>query len=307
MKLDILSGISEADFVENYIAKNEPAIISDLNHVKEMWHPNSLKELVGELSVQVYDSLFDLQNISTLSDYLNHEFGHDGDYRENVPYVRWYNKLKDVDYAWGDEAFQRLSQYWTMPSCLSEKKLVIPVTDESKGVNPVRDCFPYRGILVAARGARTRLHRDPFCSDAVVSQFYGKKEIAMYHPSRERELSVISSEDGSSFGGFIDVRQDDLTALSVEPDYHGYLEAGQILYIPHGWLHDVISVEDSVSITWNFVHERGALEYIDYLMDGPEGDSEFNILKHFYRQAGKEFSSSGDIVKEYNHYFSTLG
>lgn len=121
------------------------------------------------------------------------------------------------------------------------------MTGNGKSANPVTDNFPYRGILVAARGARTRMHRDPFCSDAIVAQFYGTKEAVLYHPDRTEELTAQAADD--SFGGFIDVRQDDPTMISVEPDYFGQVEPGQMIYIPHGWLHDVICLSDSISVT----------------------------------------------------------
>jgi len=91
------------------------------------------------------------------------------------------------------------------------------------------------------------MHRDPFCTDAVVCQFSGVKEAALYHPSRHSEL--LKNSDASSFGGFIDVRESDLDSLSIEPDYHGEVHPGDMIYIPHGWMHGVIVVEDSVSIT----------------------------------------------------------
>lgn len=306
-ELQVLNQISEWDFVESYVKPNIPVIIKDIDFDVDKWTPTFFKSLMGELPVQVYDTLFSLQEVSTLSNYIDTYFGtnKESDYREKVPYIRWYNKLKNVEYAWGDEAFQRMSQYWKKPSFLPERNLVIPVTSEDRSANPVNDSFPYRGILIAARGARTRLHRDPFCSDAVVSQFYGVKEIVLYHPGRADEL-LIKERDHSSFGGFIDVRKNGLHTLTAEPDYHGFINTGEIIYIPHGWLHDVLVVDDSISVTWNFIHEKGALEFIDYLMDGPEHDSEFEVLRYFYMLSGQNFNSANEIIKKYNKKFSEI-
>jgi hypothetical protein len=305
MELDVLDGINEEEFVSNYIRKNRPVVIKNIDFDASKWTPSFLKGLIGDLPTQEYDSLFDLQNLSTLNDYIDKYFGKEGRYEADVPYVRWYNQLKDVDYAWGDEAFSRVSPFWTKPNFLTGKNLVIPVTKGDEVPDPTIDQFPYRGILVAARGARTRLHTDPFCSDAVVNQFYGVKEVAMYHPSRARELSIVNKVD-NSFGGYVDVRGDNLDKLSHEPDFHGVLGPGELLYVPHGWLHDVIVVEDSVSITWNFIHEKGALEYIDYLMGDPKNDSEFQVLQYFYMKGGHAFKNASEIIKKYNNYFSQI-
>lgn len=300
--LTVLDSITEEAFVAQYLQRNEPVVVRDLQFDPQEWTPDRFKARLGDLPVQVYDALFDLQEVSTLADYLDKQFGQPGGYREKVPYVRWYNQLKAVEHAWGDEAFRRLSDRWRMPSFLPRRNMLVPAKPE---IDAVTDAFPYRGILISAKGARTRMHRDPFCSDAVVSQFHGVKEVAMYHPSRAEELTV-RKKDGTSFGGFVDVRETDLSALSVEPDYHGFLRPGEVIYIPHGWLHDVIVVEDSISVTWNFVHERGSMEFIDYLMSGSDSDTEFEVLRYFYRQCGYDFHSSRDIVRTFNQKFSEL-
>jgi hypothetical protein len=242
----------------------------------------------------VYGTLFDLEDIQTLEDYLDSWFGLEGEMEEDVPYVRWYNKLRDVEFAWGDEAFSRVAPLWSMPACLPTDNFVVPVSRAGAGTDPVCDAFPYRGLLVAARGARTRMHRDPFCSDAVVCQFYGKKEVALYHPSRVEELTKES--DGTSFGGFIDVREEAIDRFSVEPDFHGTVEPGEMVYIPHGWLHDVIAVEDSVSITWNFVHTKGAAKFAEYLNADFKVDPEFEVLQYFHRPLGKPELAASDIA-----------
>ncbi len=193
----------------------------------------SLKQSIGELTTQIYDTLFDLENVAALEEYLDEYFNQstDGAYPESVPYVRWYNQLKNVDFVWGDEAFGELSSFWTKPACVPSSDLIVPVTSE-RPQDPVTDNFPYRGILIAARGARTRLHRDPFCSDAIVAQFYGTKEALLYSP--ERTAALTKKADGSSFGGFVDVRGEDLTTILHEPDYSGLVTPGQMIYIPHG-------------------------------------------------------------------------
>lgn len=281
-------------FVTEYIATNTPAIVRGLDYSADQWQPEALRSRIGDLTALVYGTLFDLEDIQTLEDYLDTWFGLEGDMEEGVPYVRWYNQLKDVEFAWGDEAFSRVAPLWRMPVCLPTKNFVVPVSRADAGTDPVWNAFPYRGLLVAARGARTRMHRDPFCSDAVVCQFYGKKEVALYRPDRAQELTQQS--DGTSFGGFIDVRAEALDTVSVEPDFHGTVGAGEMVYIPHGWLHDVIAIEDSVSITWNFVHSKGASKFAEYLSSGYDGDPEFEVLKYFHRPLGKPELTASEIA-----------
>jgi hypothetical protein len=301
MNIPVENNISEQEFIDKYIRQNQPVIIRCENFDQEFWKPDNFTAKLGDLSVQVYDALFDLQQVSTLKDYIEKEFNHPESDRTEVPYIRWYSKLKEVDYAWSDEAFALIADHWNKPPFFPSKNLLVPLAGAEGNVDPTRDRFPYRGILVAAKGARTRLHRDPFCSDAVVQMFHGVKEVSLYHPDRSEELTKIESD--TSFGGFVDVRSDDPNRLSVKPDYHGFANSGDHIYIPHGWLHDVIVVEDSLSTTWNFIHESGAMEFIDYLVESPEDDSEFEVLKYFYQEAGHTFANSNQILKQFNQVF----
>lgn len=297
MKLDVISDISPSEFAQDYIAKNQPVVVRGIPFDAAQWTPEALTGSIGELTAQVYGSLFDLEDIQTAADYMEDYFGNnDGEYEDDIPYVRWYNKLKDVEMPWGDEAFTGVGGFWNKPNCLPDTNLLVPYTHNGKGGDPVSDHFPYRGLLLAARGARTRLHRDPFCTDAVVCQFHGVKEAVLYHPGRSAELQA--NKDSSSFGGFVDVRADDVTTPSHTPDLEGEVHPGDMIYIPHGWLHDVLVVEDSVSITWNFVHHSGSKEYQEYLEgEAHKKDSEFEVLKYFYSLAGQPDATAQDMLK----------
>ena len=293
MEFETRNELSEAEFVSDYVGRNRPVVLRGIPYDAERWTPSAVTETLGDLMVQVYNTLFDLEDITFLEDYIEAHFDAAGAADEEVPYVRWYNTLKDAEMPWCDEAFERMRTHWRKPGCVPRRGLYVPPAVHATGPDPVIDLFPYRGIMVAAKGARTRLHRDPFCSDAVVSMFHGRKEVALYHPSRTAELSA--RQDDSSFGGFIDVRGAHTEQLAVEPDYHGELLPGEMVYIPHGWLHDVIVREDSISVTWNFVHENGADEFQDYLDGRPENDSEFEILQYFFALAGHPDASPAQI------------
>ena len=290
-QLPIIDMPSVSDFVEHHIAANQPVVVRGLDVDTDRWTPEAIAADLGDLTALVYGSLFDLEDIQTLQEYLEDWFGLGDDLdlgsdEDEVPYVRWYNKLRDVEFAWGDEAFARVADRWRPPACLPRDRYVVPVGDR---VDPTVDHFPYRGLLVAARGARTRLHRDPFFSDAVVCMFHGVKDAVLYHPSRTAELTVPADEAAgdTSFGGFVDVRPDPLAPPIIEPDLQGSVGPGDMLYVPNGWLHDVVAVDDSLSITWNFVHSAGARKFESYLAGSPEADSEFEILRYCHQMAGR--------------------
>lgn len=287
------------EFVERWLAPARPVVVRGLSYDRLAWTADGLRARAGSLATLVYGSLFDLEDVATLDDYLDDWFAAGGlddgsplDAGDEVPYVRWYNRLRDVEAAWGDEALARMADTWTAPACLPRSGLLLPVG----GGDPVVDRFPYRGLLVAARGARTRLHRDPFGTDAVVAQFAGVKEAVLYEPGRAAELNL--GGDATSFGGFLDVRGDGSGQLAAEPDLAGQVHPGDLIYIPRGWLHDVLVLEDSLSVTWNFVHEAGSRELIRYLQTGAEGDSEWEILQWFRAQAGCPDLTPSELAAE---------
>jgi len=296
--IEKVQGLSQKQFLEDYLTKNVPVIVQNIEFDKRKWSPIYWKAAMGKRPVQVYDTLFDLQGVSSLSDYLRDHFGKTGPVSDNVPYIRWYSQLKNMDYIWSDEVFDKIKGFWKVPSLLPDSDYLVPLVPEGKKIDPRVDLFPYRGILLAARGARTRVHRDPFCSDAVVCQYYGTKEVSLYGPDRTEELTVRPDAD-NSYSGFVDVRESDANVLSHEPDFHGFLEPGEMIYIPHGWLHDVLVTSDSFSITWNFIHKKGATEFLNYLDGEPEKDSEYEVLNFFNGLLTDEIHAPKDLLNYY--------
>ena len=273
-------------FIARYVAPNLPVVVDGVEFDQDRWTVDSVRAELGHLTTLVYGSLFDLEDLQPLEEYLDDWFGLGLADRpdvgeDEVPYVRWYNRLRDVDFAWGDDALQAMADSWQRPRCLTGSGYILP----GDGADPTVDPFPYRGLLVSARGSRTRLHRDPFFSDAVVCQFAGAKDAVLYHPDRVDELTART--DSSSFGGFLDIRNPRTGEPTIEPDFRGVVRPGQMIYVPHGWLHDVLVVEDSLSITWNFIHRAGAAEHRTYLAEDPRSDSEFEVLQYCHARSGR--------------------
>jgi len=139
MNFDIISDVSSTEFVDNYVACNKPVVVRGIPFEPEQWTPDALKESIGSLTAQLYGSLFDLEDIVSAEDYIDDYFGTDGPYEEDIPYVRWYNQLKDVEFAWGDDAFAALSEFWKKPNCIPDHDLLVPLAGAHTRVNPVHD------------------------------------------------------------------------------------------------------------------------------------------------------------------------
>jgi hypothetical protein len=276
MHIERVERLDPQVFLARYMLPNRPVIVVDAMATwaaPARWTPQYLSQTLGDLEVQVYDSLFGLVNVSTLAEYLEANFDRPAAHPSSE-YVRWYSRLKDVDFCWADEAFAALQPDWQTPYFLPEDGYVIP--GAGSRVSAQSSLFPYRGLFISGRGACTRLHRDPWTTAAVLCQFHGEKELVMYEPSQAAHLMKGRE--------FADIRRPDPRAFPcmhlTRPSYEDVLRPGEVLFIPSQWLHHVNSLTDSISVTWNFVHASGQQRLLDHLHQDP-ADPELDVLRFF--------------------------
>lgn len=265
-------------FLQEHLQGNRPVIVTGAMEgwpALSQWHPDYLRKKFGDMEVQVYDDLFTLVNLEALSDYLNRNFGKPaGDV--STEYVRAYVRFKDVDFTWADSLFEAMAGDWRHPAFFPRDAFVLPRAPKgSAGVSPVHDLFPYKGLFISGQGARTRLHRDPFDTEAVLCQFYGEKYVTFYGPDCANKLIAN--------GAFVDPMDVDHAAFpdfhTAEPTFEDVLRPGEILFIPGGWFHDVRTLSDSISITWNFVHESRTDAFRREISD-PRNDFDRDMLAY---------------------------
>ncbi len=281
-----LEELTVEEFISNYVQRNQPVVVTGVMRdwkARAEWGPEHLAERFGTESVQVYGDLFRLARFMPLADYLAQYFNRgetapDPGRPKSVPYVRWYCQLAGDDRVpWADSVFSRIQEDWACPKFFPTDSFALPFCSPSDRIDPSRDWFPARGLFISGQGARTRLHADPWCSDALLCQIYGRKEFVMYAPSQAHYLAKgekfvdIEAPDHEMFPEFSRARE------SVRDT----LEPGEILLVPSGWFHHFKSLTDSVSLTWNFVHNCRLGEYLSYLGRGPS-ENEIKQLAYAY-------------------------
>jgi cupin-like protein len=274
--------LSVQRFLTEYVRQNQPVVVTgslDSWNIESMWTPAALESLFGEETVQVYNNYFDLQTLMPLAEYLARNFGHSSSSRDaDLPYVRWYTKLRDVEFCWADEVFLRLQDRWCLPEFLPGTDYALPFVRPGRAANPVSDPFPAKALFIAPLGARTSLHVDPWASCAVLCQLYGRKRWYLYSPDQasylQNEFGVVdvTRPDRSKFPAF-DRAQ--LTATSA-------LKPGEVIYVPHGWFHQVECESDSVSLTWNFVHRETVESFLHWLRRDRISELDLSMLRFFY-------------------------
>lgn len=294
MKLERRSGLTPEQFVTEHIVANKPVIITDAMsgwEISTQWTPEYLEQKLGEEYVQIYDNLFDLQDVGSLHDYFAENFGRPAD-NPSTEYVRWYTKFKDTDFAWADESFSKIRENWSNPYFLASGDFIIPFCAAPDKISAVDERFPYKGLFISGAGARTRLHRDPWMSDAVLCQCYGRKSLTVYPPDQAGYL-----QNGDEF---VDPQDPDLEKFpefhKATPVYEDVLEPGEALYFAGGWFHDVTSLTDSISVTWNFMHAGRLSAFYEYVKKHPE-DKQLEVVRFFLGPRLGDRTDTGAILE----------
>ena len=305
MKVPRVSNISEEQFIKDYIIGCKPVIVTDAMEKwdLEKFSPEYLKKEYGDEFVQVYNELFDLQNVQPLEEYIDTNFNRTEKEGLSDQYMRWYTKLKEVDFYWSDKVFEGLTPSWSQPYFVPCTSLVVPSNKDADQRNVNEYYYPYKGLFISGKGSRTRLHKDPFTSNAVLCQFYGEKEVFLYSP--EKESSVMHSD-----GSFVDVKKPDHAKFpdfdNITPDYEDVLSKGEIIFFPSGWFHDVTCATDSISITWNFVHIEQLEGLCKHIENYPE-DDQLEILKYFLKDEISQDADAKQLVAFFKNKFKSKG
>ena len=290
MNIERISTTSRDEFVRSYLCRNQPVVVTDAISVwgsRDVWTGEYFRQKFGRRPVQVYDDLFNLTDICALEKYFDYYWNSSLDPRGSVPYVRWYAKYKDVDFVWSDEIFQCLSKSWALPYFLPESEYVLPYCPRDKVITPVLHRFPGKGLFISAKGARTKLHQDPWASDAVLCQVCGEKRLVMYRPEQGPRVAVGKE--------VVDLDQPDVNVFTdfsrAEPDVVDTVREGETLFIPAGWFHHLSSLSNSIAITWNFVSMHRCREFMSYLLD-PIDEKDRDVLKYFASMGSQQSYAS---------------
>jgi len=270
-------------FLAQYLVPHRPVVLTDAMdgwQARTTWTPAVFRERFGAKLVQVYDDLFKLTSLTSLAQYLDRYFGAPPDAPRPsgpVPYVRWYTRLKAIDrFPWADEIFRQLHEEWSLPPFLPEDGYLMPFCPPGRRISPNTTPFPARGLFISARGCCTRLHKDPWQSDAVLCQLHGRKRFVLYEPTQAPFLTQGTE--------VVDIDAPDLERFPRFPEARPFadfeLSPGEVLLIPQGWYHQADTLSDSISLTWNFVHQATWPDFARYLASDPPR-TELDTITYF--------------------------
>jgi Cupin-like domain len=262
----VVNSVRPEEFLERYLIPRQPIVVrSALADWKwaPPWKLSELERRFGDSEVPLFDTLFTLEDVSTLREYLRRHT------RSAVtgipPYLRWFARQSETQEMCADKAFAELADDWSMPSWLPTRDYVFP--RYAGPVDAAQAAFPAKGIFICGSGGRTRLHVDPWASDACLCQATGSKRFIMFPPEAG---PLLSDREGT----VVDLdRADDRRFprwREAVPVLDEVLTPGDAIYIPAGWYHTAIAMTDSVSVTWNFVHRVHEERFRAFLAGGSQ-------------------------------------
>ena len=110
-------------------------------------------------------------------------------------------------------------------------------------------------LLVGPKGAFTKLHHDLWASHSWNAQIVGRKEWVFVDPKHMDDVYLETRQNGGYVPG-TDVHNPDLTRyprLAKVPFYRSIVHPGELVWFPSLWLHQVESLDDTISITHNYL------------------------------------------------------
>ncbi|MBZ5659097.1 MAG: cupin-like domain-containing protein [Acidobacteriia bacterium] len=115
------------------------------------------------------------------------------------------------------------------------------------------------GFMIGPKGAQIGLHYDFLQSHAYLAQIIGKKRCLLFSPEDSVAL----------YGGKVNPDVPDFKEFPLFRNVTAYqctLEPGELLFMPCGWWHHVVSLEKSVTVNYNFFNRVNFSGYLTHLL-----------------------------------------
>lgn len=237
-------GISLDEFVRDFEEPNKPVLVEgclDNWDALGKWNRDYLVELCGDVRFAVGPVEMKLEDYFRYSDQA----------REERPLY-----LFDPKFA---IKVPQLSRDYEVPVYFNEDLFSV-LGDERPD---------YRWIIIGSAGSGSSFHIDPNSTSAWNAVVNGSKKWVLFPPDVVPP-GVHPSPDGAEVACPVSIIEwfmnfYDSTKNWKKKPIECVCKAGEVIFVPNGWWHLVINLEDSIAITQNFVSGRNLLNVLDFL------------------------------------------
>ena len=167
-------------------------------------------------------------------------------FREYIKHNKDDSPLYCFDTSYENDAVSKL--------LLTEYKIPSYFPSDLLGLVGEKRRPPYRWFLVGPQRSGTCIHVDPLGTSAWNTSLLGRKRWVLFPPTVARSVAkgldvILKGEDDEAINYFVDLLP------RIKKKYPDMLimefiqEAGDTVYIPGGWWHSVINIDDTIAIT----------------------------------------------------------
>ncbi|KAL6005105.1 Arginine-specific demethylase jmj22 [Asimina triloba] len=127
----------------------------------------------------------------------------------------------------------------------------------------------FRWIIIGPAGSGSSFHVDPNSTSAWNAVIRGSKKWVLFPPDMVPP-GVHPSPDGAEVASPVSIIEWFMnfygeTKRWKKRPVECVCRAGEVVFVPNGWWHLVINLEDSIAITQNYVSRRNLLNVLDFL------------------------------------------
>ncbi|WVZ51047.1 hypothetical protein U9M48_002237 [Paspalum notatum var. saurae] len=127
----------------------------------------------------------------------------------------------------------------------------------------------YRWVIIGPAGSGSSFHVDPNSTSAWNAIIKGAKKWVMF-PPEVVPPGVHPSADGAEVTSPVSIMEWFMNFYSACKTWEKrpiecVCRAGEVVFVPNGWWHLVINLEESIAITQNYVSRRNLLNVLDFL------------------------------------------
>ncbi|XP_013415112.1 jmjC domain-containing protein 4 [Lingula anatina] len=260
--IDVLTeAISYDEFFKKYLIANKPCLLAPELAVNS-W--KARKEWVTEDGKPNFENLkflFAKDKLSVpVADCKTEEYGsHCKQSMDLKEYLTYWEKYIDSGYPVDMQSLYLKDWHFTR-DFPHYNAYITPEYFQSDWMNEYWDTRPdlkddYRFVYMGAKGTWTPFHADVFRSYSWSANVCGRKKWLLYPPGEEE---CFTNRFGKLVFDVCSPELDDVTSFpkyrNLQRQYTIIQEAGQVIFVPSGWHHQVWNLEDTISINHNWLN-----------------------------------------------------
>eukprot|EP01125_Pyxidicula_operculata_P018709 TRINITY_DN6673_c0_g1_i1.p1 TRINITY_DN6673_c0_g1~~TRINITY_DN6673_c0_g1_i1.p1 ORF type:complete len:399 (+),score=116.35 TRINITY_DN6673_c0_g1_i1:60-1256(+) len=288
------SNLSIEEFIEKYEKPNIPVIITDIVpqwEAYKKWNKEYLNSKFGNIKFKT-----DAQLEFTLENYLQYS---GNNHEERSIYL--------FDDSFGSRAPEMLKEY-EVPKYFPVDFFNLLTGKKDECGDDIRPHF--RWLLVGPVRAGATFHKDPNYTSAWHGLIYGKKKWIMFPPevTPQGVIPSLDEQDVTVPSTMIQWYLDFYHKKPPMKPIECTLKGGEMIFIPSGWWHSVINIEESYAITQNYVNENNLKRVCDFIKTKKRKQLYYafeEVMKQHHPQLWEKCNDGGLKEKEKTNFGGT--